>query len=139
MIGSVPEKHYYTMGDICKLTGTKPHVLRYWESQFKLLRPARRYSGHRKFTQRDIDLVNRIKFLIIDKKFTLEGAKREINRQLSAKTQSASASGSQAISAVPLLQEIKKEVEACLALLGPNPNPTKTVAPAIYKDDLFDA
>jgi DNA-binding transcriptional MerR regulator len=78
---ALPEKHYYTIGDVSRLTGTKPHILRYWESQFKLLRPARRYSGHRKFTQRDIDLVNKIRFLILDKKYTLAGAKREINRQ----------------------------------------------------------
>ena len=46
---TLPEKHYYTIGDVSKMTGVKPHVLRYWEANFKLLRPARRYSGHRKY------------------------------------------------------------------------------------------
>src|SRR5207237_6259534 len=81
----IPQKYFYTIGDVCKLTGTKPHILRYWESQFKLLRPARRYSGHRKYTTRDIELINKIKYLIVDKKYTLAGAKKEINRQLNYK------------------------------------------------------
>src|SRR5436190_19010445 len=79
------DKYFYTIGDVSKLTGTKPHILRYWESQFKLLRPARRYSGHRKYTQREIDMINRIKYLILDRRYTLAGAKKEINRQLTGK------------------------------------------------------
>lgn len=113
---SVPEKHFYTMGDVCKLTGTKAHVLRYWEGQFKLLRPARRYSGHRKFTKQDVDLINRIKFLILEKKFTLEGAKKEINK-MSTKP-SLESPASHKASAVPILQEIKNDIEACLEIMG---------------------
>jgi DNA-binding transcriptional MerR regulator len=115
---SYPEKLFYTIGDVTRITGTKPHILRYWESQFKLLRPARRYSGHRKYTQKDIELINRIKYLIIEKRFTLAGAKREINRQFSPKG-SAALSESKGVSAVPVLQDIKKEVDACLEILGP--------------------
>jgi len=112
----IPEKYFYTIGDVCRITGTKPHILRYWESQFKLLRPARRYSGHRKYTQKDIELITRIKFLIIDKRFTLAGAKREINRQLTAKgtdmkTLDPSMAGA--------LQDLKREIEECLELLAP--------------------
>jgi DNA-binding transcriptional MerR regulator len=111
---NIPEKHYYTIGDVSKMTGTKPHILRYWESQFKLLRPARRYSGHRKFTAQDIDLINRIRYLIIDRKFTLSGAKKEINRQMTAK---APASAAPSASTIPLLREIKKDIDDCLDLL----------------------
>ena len=82
----IPEKHFYTIGDVSQLTGTKPHVLRYWESQFKLLKPARRYSGHRKYTRRDVELISRIRFLIHERKFTLAGAKREINRLFAGPT-----------------------------------------------------
>ena len=114
---TLPEKHYYTMGDICKLTGMKPHILRYWEAQFKLLRPARRYSGHRKYTQREIDVINHIKRLVVEKKYTLEGAKREIGRLYSHRPQ-ATQTGQNVISAVPALQEIKNDIEACLAILG---------------------
>ena len=125
-MSSLPQKSFYTIGDVSRITGTKPHVLRYWESQFKLLRPARRYSGHRKYTQRDIELVNRIRFLILERKYTLAGAKREIHRLFAgarAATGPAAAAAvpDQAVaSTAPLLREIKKEVETCLDILGPD-------------------
>lgn len=112
----IPNKLFYTIGDVSRLTATKPHVLRYWESKFKLLRPARRYSGHRKYSQKDIDLINRIRYLIVEKKFTLNGARREILRQMSARPESGGPATP--IAAVPLLQDIKQEIESCLELLG---------------------
>ncbi len=117
MTVQLPEKHYYTIGDVCRLTGTKPHILRYWESQFKLLRPARRYSGHRKFTQKDIELINKIRFLILDKRFTLAGAKREINRQYSPQGEEKTAED-KSMAARPLLLELKKELDSCLEILS---------------------
>ena len=114
----LPDKLFYTIGDVSRLTATKPHVLRYWESKFKLLRPARRYSGHRKYSQKDIDLINRIRYLIVDKKFTLNGARREILRQMSARPE---AGGPTPMAALPLLQDIKREIESCLELIGPSP------------------
>ncbi len=124
----IPEKYFYTIGDVCRLTGTKPHILRYWEAQFKLLRPARRYSGHRKYTQRDIDLINRIKALVIDRKFTLAGAKREINRQMNPRfREEAAPSAPNTAAFLPLLHEIKKEVESCLEILQPAPKQQELV------------
>ncbi|MBV9079715.1 MAG: MerR family transcriptional regulator [Elusimicrobia bacterium] len=120
---SIPDKLFYTIGDVSQLTGTKPHVLRYWESKFKFLRPARRYSGHRKYSQRDVDLINRIRYLIVDKKFTLAGARREILRQLSARPDGAGKEASKGMSplgAFPLLQDVKQEIESCLEILGPS-------------------
>jgi DNA-binding transcriptional MerR regulator len=114
---TVPEKYFYTIGDVCKMTGTKPHILRYWEGQFKLLRPARRYSGHRKYTQREIDLINRIKYLILEKKYTLAGAKKEMNRQATGKPSALSTGPATASSAIPFLKEIKKDIDECLSLL----------------------
>lgn len=120
----IPEKYFYTIGEVSKLTGTKPHILRYWEEEFKLLRPARRYSGHRKFTQQDIDLINRIRYLVLEKKFSLAGAKRELNRQLSgASGQAETKSVAQLAPSLPLLKELKKEVEECLSILDPEPQP----------------
>src|SRR5436190_5261157 len=115
----LPDKYFYTIGDVSRLTSTKAHILRYWESQFKLLRPARRYSGHRKYTQREIDLINRIRYLIQERKFTLAGAKREINRQMTGKSPApATATAAAPSSAVPFLRELKKEIDECLDLLG---------------------
>lgn len=114
---TLPEKYFYTIGDVCKITGTKPHVLRYWESQFKALKPARRYSGHRKYTQREVDIINRIKHLVIDRKFTLEGASKEINRQLNRPLGNpVETQNPQTI--FDTLRELKGEVEACLKIIG---------------------
>jgi DNA-binding transcriptional MerR regulator len=116
----IPEKYFYTIGEICRLTGTKAHILRYWESQFKLLRPARRYSGHRKYTQRDLELINRIRYLIIDRRFTLAGAKKEINRQFAGKPSLApGTSTTPGTSAIPFLRELKKEIDECLDIFKP--------------------
>ena len=114
----IPDKQFYTIGDVSRLTATKPHVLRYWESKFKILRPARRYSGHRKYSQKDVDLINRIRYLVVDKKFTLHGARREILRQMSARPDSGSPAP---LAVLPLLQDLKREIESCLEILGPPP------------------
>ncbi len=113
---TLPEKHYYTIGDVAKITGIKPHVLRYWESQFKFLRPARRYSGHRKYTKSEIDMIGRVKHLVVEKRFTLAGARRELGRIYSNRPLATSTD--KQISTVPALQEIKNDIEACLAILG---------------------
>jgi len=112
-----PDKYFYTIGDVSQMTKVKPHILRYWESHFKILRPARRYSGHRKYTQREIDLINRIRYLVIDRRFSLSGAKREINRQFNFKPPAAKETSSMSPGSVPLIREIKKDVDECLSLL----------------------
>jgi len=123
---NIPDKHYYTIGDVSRITGTKPHILRYWESQFKLLRPARRYSGHRKFSQREIELINRIRYLIFERKFTLAGAKREITKELNAKAKGLTPRSPEAKTpaATPMpqiLQDVQKDIEDCIQLLRPEP------------------
>lgn len=118
----IPNKHFYTIGDVCRLTQTKPHILRYWESKFKLLRPARRYSGHRKYTQEDVDLINRIRHLVLEKKFSLAGAKKEINRQMGAKpTWLRGKTSDPALSNMALAREIRKDVAECLEILSEAP------------------
>ena len=119
----IPEKHFYTIGDVCRITGTKPHVLRYWESRFKLLRPARRYSGHRKYSQQDIDMINRVRFLVVDRRYTLAGAKKELYRQLNVPPGRGGTTASITKAEAPrtFLREIKREVEECAALLTPPP------------------
>ncbi len=116
---TIPQKHFYTIGDVCSLTGTKPHVLRYWESKFKLLRPARRYSGHRKFTPEDIDLINRIRYLIVERKFTLTGAKKEIQKQMGTKNSLRAITAAPSPETMALLRDLQKDIDDCLALVKP--------------------
>ena len=72
------EKLYYRIGEVEEATGVPAYVLRYWESEFKLLRPKKNPAGQRVYRQRDVELVRRIKTLLYDERLTLEGAKKRL-------------------------------------------------------------
>ena len=73
-------KTYYAIGEVSDLTGLKPHVLRYWESQFDALSPTKNRGGTRVYRTRDIETVLLVKHLLYEKRFTIEGAKRELRK-----------------------------------------------------------
>jgi DNA-binding transcriptional MerR regulator len=72
------EKLYYRIGEVEALADVRAYVLRYWESEFKLLRPKKNPAGQRVYRQRDLDLVLRIKKLLHEERLTLEGAKKRL-------------------------------------------------------------
>lgn len=72
------KKLYYTIGEVSSLAGVKPHVLRYWETQFPDLNPTKNKAGKRLYTEKDLEVVLRLKALIRDKKFSTAGARKEI-------------------------------------------------------------
>ncbi len=72
------EKLYYRIGEVEAMTGVPAYVLRYWESEFKLLRPKKNPAGQRIYRRRDLDLVIRIKALLYEERLTLEGAKKRL-------------------------------------------------------------
>lgn len=67
---------YFTIGEVSRKTGIPVYTLRYWESRFRLLRPVRRESGHRRFTKKDMETIFAVKDLVFRRKFTLAGAKK---------------------------------------------------------------
>ncbi len=71
-------KAYYSIGEVCDLTDLKPHVLRYWETQFRSLQPSKNRAGNRVYRPRDVELVLLVKRLLYEEKFTIEGARRRI-------------------------------------------------------------
>jgi DNA-binding transcriptional MerR regulator len=72
------EKLYYRIGEVEEATGVPAYVLRYWESEFKLLRPKKNPAGQRVYRQRDVELVQRIKTLLYEERLTLEGARKRL-------------------------------------------------------------
>jgi len=74
-----PRKPFYTIGEVCRLTGVKAHVLRYWESQGKLLKPQRRGSRHRLYRLSDIQLICEIKRLREEEKLSLAAMRRQLH------------------------------------------------------------
>ena len=72
------KKLYYSISEVCKLTDLKSYVLRYWETEFRELKPPKNRAGNRTYRKRDIDTINKIKELLYEKKFTIEGARNQL-------------------------------------------------------------
>lgn len=77
------EKLYYSIGEVSERVGHEPHVLRYWEQEFEVLNPRKNRAGRRVYTQEDIETVERIRRLLKDEKYTIEGARQAIKRDSS--------------------------------------------------------
>ena len=71
-------KIYYSISEVADLTDVKPHVLRYWESKFKMLKPKKNRAGNRMYRPKEIDLILRIKELLYDRRYTIAGARRTL-------------------------------------------------------------
>ncbi|HVT39994.1 MAG TPA: MerR family transcriptional regulator [Gemmatimonadaceae bacterium] len=74
-----PVQEFFSIGDVCELTDLKPHVLRYWESQFKFLSPAKNRSGNRVYQRREIEMVMLVKQLLYAEKYTIDGARQKLD------------------------------------------------------------
>jgi DNA-binding transcriptional MerR regulator len=74
----VGDKRYYRIGEVARITGVKPYVLRYWESEFRWMAPAKSRSKQRLYRKRDIDTIQLIKKLLYEEKFTIKGARKKL-------------------------------------------------------------
>jgi DNA-binding transcriptional MerR regulator len=79
-----PIREFFSIGDVCELTQLKPHVLRYWESQFKFLNPSKNRSGNRVYTRREVELVMMVKHLLYTEKYTIDGARQKVDEHRKA-------------------------------------------------------
>ena len=74
----IPEKQYFKIGEISDILELEPYVLRYWESEFKILKPSRTRSKQRLYHRKDLDILVKIKYLLYDERLTIAGAKRRL-------------------------------------------------------------
>lgn len=72
----IPDKLYFRIGEVSRLTGVKPYVLRFWESEFPGLGPKKSGTGHRLYRRKDVELVLEIRHLLYEKRYTIEGARK---------------------------------------------------------------
>ena len=100
--GLPPDKLYFKIGEVAKIVGVKPYVLRYWESEFSVIKPGKTRSKHRLYRRKDVETLLRIKDLLHHRRFTIEGARRQL-RQDAATENGASASAIE----VEALREIR--------------------------------
>jgi DNA-binding transcriptional MerR regulator len=75
----IPDKLYFRIGEVSRLAGIKPYVLRFWETEFPGLGPKKSGTGHRLYRRKDVELVLEIKRLLYDKRFTIEGARKALD------------------------------------------------------------
>ncbi len=109
-----PVQEFYSIGEVCALTELKPHVLRYWESQFKLLNPAKNRSGNRVYARREVELILLVKHLLYTEKYTIEGARQKVEEhRKSGGVRPAARRGLE----VETVQLLEQDLKAILALL----------------------
>ncbi|MGI8743034.1 MAG: MerR family transcriptional regulator [Bryobacteraceae bacterium] len=72
----IPDKLYFRIGEVSRLAGIKPYVLRFWETEFPALGPKKSGTGHRLYRRKDVEMALEIKHLLYDKRFTIEGARK---------------------------------------------------------------
>jgi DNA-binding transcriptional MerR regulator len=85
----LPDKLYFKIGEVARLVGVKPYVLRYWETEFTILRPGKTRSKHRLYRRKDVETLLEIRRLLYAERYTIEGAKRRL-RELAARAPEAS-------------------------------------------------
>jgi DNA-binding transcriptional MerR regulator len=104
----IPEdKRYFRIGEVSRIIGVEPYVLRYWETEFPQIRPSRADSNQRTYQKRDLETILEIKRLLYDEKLTIEGARRRLKQ---------GQSGSGALDSA-LLDEISGDLESILDIL----------------------
>lgn len=84
MAAADPVQEFFSIGEVCALTDLKPHVLRYWESQFRFLNPAKNRSGNRVYARREVELVLLVKHLLYTEKYTIDGARQKVDEHRKA-------------------------------------------------------
>lgn len=123
----IPDKLYFRIGEVSRLAGIKPYVLRFWETEFSSLGPKKSGKGHRLYRRKDVELVLEIKRLLYDKRYTIEGARKYLDsrsRETGPKAAAAAAAISQRSQSAlfgdagPILDTIRKELVEILELLS---------------------
>lgn len=121
-MSSDPERRMYKIGEVCRMADLQPYVLRYWETEFPALAPSKSGGGQRMYSQREIDIILRIKQLLYSEGFTIAGAKKKLDGELNGKLELVSADSGGAGEAVPsvdraVIRRLRKELGEILAIL----------------------
>jgi len=121
----IPNKLFFKIGEVCEITDTQPYVLRYWESEFPALAPAKNSSGQRIYRRRDIETVLRIKQLLYEEGFTIAGAKKRLDSELAGKVETPvpgepTASSTAADAGHVALKQVRDQLREILTLLDRN-------------------
>ena len=127
MSAAEPVQEFFSIGEVCELTELKPHVLRYWESQFKFLNPAKNRSGNRVYQRKEIELILLVKHLLYTEKYTIDGARQKLDEHRKSGQLRAAA---RAALDYETLVSVEGELREILAILEGRPVPARETPPA---------
>ncbi len=121
----IPDKLYFRIGEVARLAGIKPYVLRFWETEFPSLGPKKSGTGHRLYRRKEVEMALEIKRLLYEKRFTIEGARKFLETRGKAEPARAKAVKpakkvqAELFAAAPdaLIQDIRKELRAIAEML----------------------
>ena len=114
----IPDKLYFKIGEVSDLLGVEAYVLRYWETEFPVLSPKKSGTGHRLYRRKDVELLLRIKHLLYDKRFSIEGARQSLHSEAKAPKPARPSKRVQAeLFATDPLPDIRRELQEILQLL----------------------
>jgi DNA-binding transcriptional MerR regulator len=118
-------KVYYSISEVAEMTGLEPHVLRYWETEFPTLRPMKNRGGNRAYREKDIKLIYLIKKLLYHERFTIEGARRQIQKASDAYLEQLELNLDE-IQAFDLLRSVREELREIVDLMDELPGEVTT-------------
>jgi|SRR5947209_6452788 len=114
----IPDKLYFRIGEVSTLLGVEPYVLRYWETEFPSLSPKKSGTGHRLYRRKDVELLLRIKQLLYEKRYTIQGARQFLQSEpLQVERKSTRKRAQQELFSDDPMQDIRRELSAILELL----------------------
>ncbi len=118
LAAEIPDKLYFRIGEVSDLVGVEPHVLRYWESEFPSVGPKKSGTGRRMYRRKEVELLLKIKYLLYEKKYTIEGARLYLQTEGKTKKRRQPVKAEQRdLFAGDGLPEIRKELAAILEML----------------------
>ena len=115
---SIPNKLYFKIGEVSTLTGVEPYVLRYWESEFKTIKPSRTQSKQRIYRRKDVELILEIKKMLYEEKFTIAGARKRLQELKATNKKQLKFDFQPTKNYQKTLREIKEELKALRKLLA---------------------
>jgi len=118
--GSLPPKLYFRIGEVAELVGVEPHVLRYWEREFRSIRPTKSAKGQRVYSRRDVENLMRVRELLYKEGFTIAGAKKKLQRSGDEASEGDEPNIVSPEKTREQLLAIREEIETFLAELGPS-------------------
>ena len=114
----IPDKLYFKIGEVAQITGLKTHVLRYWESEFNIVKPSKTKTNQRLYKRKEVELIMEIKKLLYEDKFTIAGAKKVLQERHRGRSTQQLQLGFEDAKTRQVLTKIKEDLQGIKELIA---------------------